>query len=68
MLYEVITPFLLRLDHGNGAGPVLERGGRLPAVVFDPQVFQAQAGGEARGRVQGGPADGQGWDFSYNFV
>jgi hypothetical protein len=54
-----LGPLLPGLRNGDGAGPVLEGGGRLAAVVFNPQMLEAQIGRQPVGPVERRPTDGQ---------
>lgn len=50
---------LARLGDGHGRGAVFERCGRILAVVFDPELFQAEQLGQAVFLIQRTPADAQ---------
>ena len=51
---------LIGLGHSHGAGPVLQAGGGVLAVVLDPQLPEAQEPGQVRLLIQGAPAHPQG--------
>ena len=51
-----LEPELARLGQGDRDHPVLERAGRVGRVVLDPQLAQAELGGQAVGPHQRGEA------------